>query len=332
MVYALGVDLGGTKILASVVDSETGEMLAPILRRTHADRGPDDVLARLLTVAQDAVEQSNVDRNDLVAVGIGAAGQIDPERGVLVRAPNLPDELLGIPLAELVRDRLGANVWLFNDVVAAAAGEAGFGAGQGQPDFVCVFVGTGIGGALFQNGHQYHGATNTAGEVGHMVIAYDGRICGCGGRGHLEAYASRASIVRDILAALRQGRQSLLSELEPEPDPSNASHSAIHDVDIGRAVEQGDLLARELVENGARYMAAGLATLINCFNPPLIILGGGMVEKVPLFFELVSRYARQDALLVPARRIEIMRAQLRDHAGVVGAAMLAADRAWRIED
>jgi glucokinase len=326
MAYALGIDLGGTKVLASVIDSDSGEMLSTIIRPTHAEYGPDDVLARMLTVAQDALQQSRIGQPELRAVGIGAAGQIDAVNGVLIRAPNLPDELIGIPLAEIVRERLGVHVWLFNDVVSAAAGEAGFGAGRSQPDFVCVFVGTGIGGALYQNGRQYGGATNTAGEVGHMVIAYDGRVCGCGGRGHLEAYASRSAIVRGILAALRQGRDSVLRELEPEPDPLHAGHVSIHDVDIARAIEQGDALACEMVENGARYMAAGLASIINCFNPPLIILGGGMVEKVPLFFDLVVRYTRQDALLVPASQVEIVRAQLHDNAGVVGAALLAVDR------
>lgn len=322
MPYALGVDLGGTKILAGVVDIRTGKVRSSVFRRTHPEHGEETVFHRLVEVAREAIVEADVARNQVRAIGIGVAGQVDTEHGILTRAPNLPDDLVGIPLAGRLGDELHLPVTVVNDVVAAAAGEAHFGAGQGYSNFVCVFVGTGIGGAVYQNGEPYVGATNTAGELGHMVIDYDGRICGCGGKGHLEAYASRTSIVRTILAALRQGRKSCLATVEPDPNPNDVAASTIHDVTVDEAIRAGDELAIELVQDGARYMAAGLASIINFYNPPRIILGGGMVEKVGAFFDMVRSHAIEEALLGPRQQIEIVKAALGDNSGIVGAAVL----------
>jgi glucokinase len=134
-------------------------------------------------------------------------------------------------------------------------------------------------------------------------------------------------VVRTILGALRQGRASSLAHLEPDPNPEDVADSAVRDTDVAEAVRQGDALAIELVEEGARYMAAGLASVINFYNPPRIILGGGMVEKVPLYFERSAALGRDTALSVPRRQVDIVRAELGDNSGVVGAAMLATHRA-----
>src|SRR5947209_1368761 len=221
MVYALGIDLGGTKILAGLIDTETGEILSTAVQPTRAQHGPNDVLHRLLAVAEDAVARSGIDTQRVCAIGIGAAGQVDSERGMLVRAPNLPDSLTLMPLTAAIEDRLKCPARLVNDVEAAAAGEATFGAGKGYSDFVCVFVGTGIGGAVYQGGVPYRGASNTAGELGHTVVDAGGRLCGCGGQGHLEAYASRTAIIRRLVGPLRLGRQSMLAELDTDHDPDH---------------------------------------------------------------------------------------------------------------
>jgi glucokinase len=156
-----------------------------------------------------------------------------------------------------------------------------------------------------------------------MTIDYGGRLCGCGGLGHLEAYASRSAIVRSILAALRQGRPSRLAALEAHPDPGDVAHSQIHDVGVNEALEAGDSLTVELVHDGARYMAAGLVSIINFYNPPRIVLGGGMVQNVHAFFDLVRAYTLQEALEVPRGGVEIVKAGLGDSSGIVGAAVLA---------
>jgi glucokinase len=323
MVYALGIDLGGTKILAGLIDTDTGEVVSTAVQPTRAEHGPDNVLTRLLAVAEDAVNDSKVSISDVKAIGIGAAGQVDSQRGMLVRAPNLPDALTRVPLTEAVQARFHVPARLVNDVVAAAAGEATFGAGKGYSDFVCVFVGTGIGGAVYQGGAPYRGASNTAGELGHIVVEAGGRPCGCGGQGHLEAYSSRTAIVRAVLGALRLGRRSVLAEQEPDPDPNDPAHSKIGHREITEAVRQNDALVLDIVDEAARYMAAGLVSIINFYNPPRIILGGGVVGELDRFFQKARDLAKSDALLVPREAVEIVKAEMGEYPGIVGAAMLA---------
>lgn len=323
MPFALGIDLGGTKVLAGVVDTATGEIRATALKRTRGEHGPTDVLQRMLSVAEDAIAESGVRPEEVTAAGIGVAGQVDTDRGVLIRAPNLPESLAGAHLAGSLGDDLGLPVVLVNDVVAAAAGEAGFGAGRDHPDFVCIFVGTGIGGAIYQGGRPHFGATSTAGELGHTVIDKGGRICSCGGLGHLEAYASHTAMVQSILAALRLGRHSVLLDLEPELNPDDPQGSTVHYKALAEAIEAGDELALETVREAAEYMAAGLVSVINFYNPPLIILGGGVVGTIELFRREAMTRARQQSLIVPRRQLEIVSAQLGEHSGIVGAALLA---------
>ncbi|PZS09295.1 MAG: hypothetical protein DLM70_01800, partial [Chloroflexi bacterium] len=167
--HALGIDLGGTKILAGIVDVDSGRVLATAKKRTRAEHAVDDVMDRLLAVADEALAESKMQRDSLVAAGVGAAGQVDSRKGTLIRAPNLPEGMVGMPIAERLESHFDCPATLTNDVAAAAAGEAAFGAGKGHPDFVCVFSGTGIGGAIYRNGTPFPGATKTAGELGHMV-------------------------------------------------------------------------------------------------------------------------------------------------------------------
>ncbi|GAC1402415.1 MAG: ROK family protein [Chloroflexota bacterium] len=323
MPYALGIDLGGTKILGGLIDTDTGEVVSTAIQPTRAEHGPDNVLQRMIAVAEDTMERVGVKYRDVVAIGVGAAGQVDTERGMIIRAPNLPDALTRLPLTKELQDRLGKPVRLVNDVEAAAAGEASFGAGRGYPDFVCIFVGTGIGGAVYENSKPYRGPSNTAGELGHMIVDIGGRLCGCGGRGHLEAYASRTAIIRSVLGALRLGRDSVLAEMEPDPNPDDPAHSGIGHRELATAVHAGDALSIEMVEEAAKYMAAGLVSIINFYNPPRIILGGGVVGGIDLYFQLTEQFARQQALLLPRQHVQIVRAAMGENPGIIGAAVLA---------
>lgn len=323
MTYALGIDLGGTKVLSGVVEVETGKVLSSAKKRSRAEHGPHDLIARLLETATSAIEESGIAASRLCCAGVGAAGQIDRQGGVIINAPNLAG-MSNMPLARLIQEKLGIPTHLYNDVEAAAAGEAAFGAGRDQRDFVVVFVGTGIGGAIYRDGTPYPGATHTAGEIGHTVIQVNGRICTCGGLGHLESYASRTAIVRVILSGLKQGRESELRQVAQEINPDDPGGSGIRSKALARAVQAGDSLAIESLLSGAEFLAAGLASAINFYNPPLIILGGGLVDAVDLFFEAVERRTVQMALSVPARTVRLARAGLGDYSGVVGAAVLAA--------
>jgi glucokinase len=324
MRYALGIDLGGTKILAGVIDLDRGKVVSVAKRKSQADQGPDELTARLLEAASEAIDGAKGVKPE--AIGVGAPGQIDQEKGILLSGPNLGQRMDNLPLRALLHKRFGLPVLLANDVEIGATGEGVFGAGKGYKDFMCVFVGTGIGGAIIRDGQPYRGATNTAGEVGHIVVDVGGRLCGCGGQGHLEAYASRSSIVRAILGELRAGRQSVLSGAVAMGGAAAPGGTAIRSKTIARAVAEGDRVAVEAIEDASRYLSAGLASVVNFYNPPRIILGGGLIEAVDLYFDGVARRVEDQSLQATRGGTAIVRTGLGDNAGIVGAAVLAAAR------
>src|SRR5215467_11547458 len=209
--YALGIDLGGTKTLAAVVDITTGEVIASERKRTHAEKGQEYISQHITQLSAAALESAALPNGaTIAAVGIGAAGQIDRKHGVVIDAPNLG--IKDMPMADILGKQFGKPVAVGNDVEVAALGEYLYGAGRGYSTFVVMFVGTGIGGGIVQNGRLYAGSTGTAGEVGHMTIQAGGRICPCGSRGCLEAYASRTAITKAILAEIHHGRKSVLTD------------------------------------------------------------------------------------------------------------------------
>jgi len=326
MGLTLGIDLGGTKVLAGVIDAKTGKILGSGKKRSRAEHTSADIVGRLLEAAKIALAESKVPKSDIDQIGIGVAGQIDRPAGVVVNAPNIAN-LRNFPLAEFVKKELGAPVRLYNDVEAGAAGEATFGSGKGHKDFLVIFVGTGIGGAIYRGGKPYKGATGTAGEIGHTVIDFGGRVCGCGGLGHLEAYASRTAVVRTILSGLHTGRPSVLQDTAKDANPQDPGGSGIRSGALATALAAGDDLTTEMITAGARYLAAGLASAINFYNPVFIVLGGGLIDAVDVFFSVAASHARQEALATPRREVRIIKAALGDTAGIVGAAALAAHKA-----
>ena len=324
--YGLGIDLGGTKILAGVIDLDSGEVLSTAKKRTKAKQGPAELLDRLGDTAEEALRVAKLPKETPVGtIGVAAAGQIDPARGLLISGPNLAG-VANLPISEALGQRFGLPVRLGNDVQGATLGELTFGAGQGIDRFICVFVGTGVGGALVHHGQLDTGPNATAGEIGHLIIHAGGRYCGCGGRGHLEAYASRTAITTALLAELGRGRASSLTKiLEDEGyDEAAPGGTAIRSGLLARAVQEGDELVLETLREAARYLGLGLASAINFYNPQRIILGGGVIEAVPLLLEIAAPLARREALPVPGRAVEIVAARLGDNAGIVGAAILGA--------
>lgn len=319
--YALGIDIGGTKIYAGVVNVATGEVLGTARKRTQSERGVDVFTSRLLEVAKDALDAARLpDGAKVVAAGAGIAGQVDRASGVLLAAPNLATGLRDFALSDLLRNELGIPAVLGNDVEVATYGELMFGAGRGCADFVCVFVGTGIGAAIVQGGVIRRGATGTAGEVGHTVVQVGGRLCGCGGRGHLEAYASRTAITRVLLAEMSRGRETKLRDLLKPDD------TAIRSKMIARCVAEGDELVLETLTEAADYLGAGLGSLATFYNPERLVLGGGLIDAVDFMLERASHRAREAALPIPGRALDIRKAALGDDSGIVGAAWMAANQ------
>ena len=321
MRYALGIDMGGTKLLAGVIDLQRGKILSTAKRRSRVEQGPDELMSRLFDVADEAIEAAKGVKPE--AIGIGVAGQIDRQHGVLLSGPNLGQHMDNLPIGPQLAKRFALPVTVGNDVEVGAAGEHSFGAGQGHDDFVCIFVGTGIGGAIVRDGKLYRGAAQTAGEIGHIVVDVGGRLCGCGGQGHLEAYASRSAVVRYILGELRGGRPSALQAAVDAAGTELPGGTAIRSKTLAKAVAEGDELAVEAVEMAARYLGAGMASVVNFYNPARLVLGGGLIEAVDPFFEQAAKRARLGALHAARAKVEIVRAALGDNAGIVGAAVLA---------
>ena len=325
----LGIDYGGTKVLAAVVDVDTGKVLGTAKKRSRAVDTAEELIERLFDLGDAALKDAGISAKSgkLGGIGVGIAGQVDSDRGILLDTPNLSQATRELPLARRLTDHFGVPATLRNDVQIAAEGELHFGAGRKAKDFLCVFVGTGIGGAIVQNGELVVGATATAGEIGHVVIQADGRLCGCGGRGHLEAYASRTAITRSLLGDLKRGRTSILTDLMPTPSENAPGGTAIRSGILAKADAANDPLVTETIIEAGHYLGLGLASAINLLNPPRIVLGGGVIEAVDRLFEVAAAHARREALPVPGASVEIVKAKLGDNSGVIGAALIGVDAA-----
>lgn len=313
--FAIGVDFGGTKISAGVVNLETGKLVAAAKKKTRQVHEEADVVKRLITVIDEALQDGTVDRKKIVGIGIGAAGMVDRQKGILLDAVNIGAQEL--PLAEPLSAYYKIPCFLGNDVEVATLGEMNFGAGRNCSNFICVFVGTGIGSGVVFNGNILHGATGTAGEIGHMLLFPDGKLCGCGAFGCLEAYASRTALAKAILCDLNRGLESSIR------DKVDMTKGILRAKAIANAVSNGDHLVTTNVTETARYFGMGLANVINFYNPARIVVGGGLVEAVELYLQVATKEAKRRCLKIPSRKIEIVKAELGDFAGIVGAAILA---------
>jgi glucokinase len=315
--YTVGVDVGGTKILGGLIDCESGRIVS-LVKMPSPPVGADAVVAAVAENISKVLAEAPGDLAKQVSgIGLGVAGQVDPAAGVLRAAPNLGGGLGLVPLREPLQARFHVPIALGNDVEVAALGESEFGAGKGIGLFACVFVGTGIGGALMQNGARYTGASGTAGEIGHIMVRAGGRVCGCGQRGHLEAYASRTAIVNQLREAVEGGEKSSLGPLLLD------TSQRVKSKPLADAVAHEDPLAVNIMTQAGLYLGLGLASLINLWNPQRIVLGGGVIDRIDLLFKVASEQARSAALAVPAAAVDIVRAGLGDNSGVVGAAILA---------
>lgn len=311
--FSIGIDLGGTKILIALVDKTTGEVVHHVKKKTKKDKGPKNIIRKMIEGIEELLKESDIPLQEIESIGVGAAGQVDRENGILIGAPNL--DCYDLNIREHLTSHFNLPVYLGNDVEIAAMGEMMFGAAKGCDDFVCIFVGTGVGSAIVKNGKIIHGATGTAGEIGHMIVDLNGRQCACGAHGCLEAYASRSAIEKRIEGALRKGRHSvILDYLE--------SGKSISSSMIQKSIERDDELVIQCVTEASEYLSGGIASIINFINPKLIILGGGLIEAVDYFYQKTIKKARAKCLPVPATKIEFKKAELGDYSGVIGAAFL----------
>ncbi len=307
----LGVDLGGTKVKTALVDGN-GQTLLIQTYSTHPEKGPQGIVADLITCIDGLLHKT---RQEVQAIGIGIAGQVDFE-GVVHFAPNL--KWRNVPLKEKLEKNLGIPVVVINDVRAATLGEWRFGSGRGVDDLVVLFVGTGIGGGVVSGGNLMVGCSNTGGELGHITIVLGGRNCRCRNVGCLEAYAGGWAISERAQDAVRADPKAgariifLAGSIEK-----------ITAATVSQAHRQGDDLARKLVRETGQYLAAGVVGIVNAFNPCLLALGGGVINGLPELVQIVKRVTRRRALESAVEKLKVEKVSLGDDAGVIGAATLA---------
>ena len=310
--YSVGIDLGGTKILAGIVEKESGKVLFEVKNKTKKEKGNKKITAKIIETLEELFETSNVPKEEISSVGIGLAGQVERNKGILINAVNL--ECKDLNIKEILEEKFSIPVNIGNDVEVATFGELKFGAGKDHKDIVCIFVGTGIGSSIVKDGKIHLGASQSAGEIGHIIVDLNGRACACGGNGCLEAYASRSAIESRILGAVKKGRKSIITELT-----DGKSISSKH---IKKSLEAHDEVVTQYVNEAIDYLSGGIASVINFYNPELIILGGGLIQSIDDFYLQTIKKARAKALPTPAAKIEFKKASLGDYSGVVGAALL----------
>ncbi len=315
--YVAAVDLGGTKILAALFDPQ-GRIVARAKKPTGADHSPAAVIDRMVDCIYAASGDAAVAAAQVLACGVGAPGPIDPQTGTVEVAPNLGWEQ--VPLRAELERRLGIPVAVGNDVRVAVLAESVAGAGRGVRHMVGIWPGTGVGGGLILDGQLYHGAHDLAGEIGHITVKLGGPRCGCGGRGHLEALASRTAIVREIAKAVKKGEKTVLTRIVGrEKDLLKATSG-----DLAEAWEQGDKVVSKVLDKAAKALAAGIASVANLLNPELVVLGGGVIEGLgEPYVEEIRRRVRKHPLYGATRDLRIVKAALGDDAGITGAALLA---------
>lgn len=305
---AIGVDVGGTKIAAGVVDGSG--------RIAEREEYPSDVHEPGALVDQIVELVSQVDADDVAGVGIGAAGLIDFDAGHYLYGPNTG--LRDLDLARIVADRVGHPVRLDNDANCAAWAEHRFGAGRGTRHFLCVTLGTGIGGGLVLHGHPYRGAHGGASEIGHMLMDPDGPLCGCGRRGCWEQYASGLALERMAREALRFQPDHVLH--------AHLSRGEITGPAVTAAARRGDALAKGVVDEMARWIGWGLASLVNILEPERIAIGGGIAREWDLLAPGALRAMGDRAEASDFRTLpDVIAAELGPDAGIVGAALLLLD-------
>lgn len=316
--YSIGIDLGGTKILTAIVNKTTGEVVSSIKKKTKKDKGQDKIIQKIIKSVHEVFEDSNLTLKDIDDIGLGAAGQIDRENGIILNAPNL--DFSNINIRKILEDEFSKPILLGNDVEIATIGEMYFGAGRNEKDYICIFVGTGIGSGIVQNGKLRYGTTGTAGEIGHIIVDVGGRPCGCGGCGCLEAYASRLAIEKRIIGSLKKGRKSDIENYLVEGKPIKTSM-------IKKSLDNKDELVLQIINEASEYLASGLASIINFYNPAKIILGGGLMNAIDYFYTRSTEIAKIKSLPTPAVAINFEKAKLGDFSGVIGAALLSKYRA-----
>jgi len=311
--FRIGVDVGGTNIKIALVDKE-GAISYSNSIPTRAELGYEYTISAMKQAITDLMAATKTDKNSIEGIGFGFPGQIDYKNGIVKNAPNIPG-WVEVPIAEAMEKEFGIPTRVDNDVRCAALGELNFGAGKGCENLICITVGTGIGSGLVINGKLVRGASNAAGELGHIKLNMaGGPLCGCGDFGCLEAYASGPSIVAMAEEYIKGGKSTKFREL--------AEGGEITPYIVSQAAAQGDGVARRIFTIMGEHIGVGLASVVNLLNPEKIIIGGGVADAGEVLFNPIRETIAKRAMPIQASAVEIVPAGLGNSAGVIGASLL----------
>ena len=313
--YLVGVDLGGTNIGAgALAEDGSGDVVALRSEPTRADQGAESVVDRMVrmidTVIAETIAQTGAKRDDVIGIGVGAPGPLDRERGIVVTTPNLG--WTNYPLRDVIAERTRLPVRIDNDANCATLGEWWLGAAKGASNVIGMTIGTGIGGGVIVGGRLYHGSSDVAGEIGHATIDINGRRSKCGNYGCLEAYASGPSIAERAREALSGDSEAMLLRMVGG-DASRITAATVYE-----AARRGDEAALDVVRETSRFLGAGLANLLNIFNPEVVVLAGGVTHAGDTLFLPLRREVAKRAFKPAVDACRIVPGTL-TAAGVVGA-------------
>ena len=308
----IGIDVGGTNVKIALVDNK-GKIIYSNSIPTRAEMGYEYTINNMKEAITELIKETKSDPKNIESIGFGFPGQIDYQKGIVRLAPNIPG-WVNVPIAEIMEKEFGIPTRVDNDVRCAALGELNYGAGQGCDNLICITVGTGIGSGLVINGKLVRGASNDAGEIGHIKLDMNGGpLCGCGDRGCLEAFASGPSIVAMAEEYIKGGKSTKYRELA-NPD--------ITPYIVSEAAKQGDPVAKRIFTIVGEYIGIGLASVVNLLNPEKIIIGGGVAAAGDLLLTPIKESLIKRAMPIAGSAVEIVPAQLGNSAGVIGASLL----------
>jgi glucokinase len=314
--FVIGLDIGGTKMMACVLDHRF-RVVGRCRKKSKGSDQKEKPEDRITKIVKEAIADSG--DKPVRGIGVGSPGPLNPVDGVIIDTPNLGWKRF--PLAEMLSKAFKVPVVVDNDVNAGTYGEWCFGEVRDCEDVIGIFPGTGIGGGIIINKKLLHGYSGSAGEVGHITMEVNGPYCGCGKRGCLEALASRIAIAEQVAALAMRGDAPFIAK-NCGTDLANI-RSGI----IAKAIEEGEKMVEGVVRKAAYYTGIAAGNLINVLSPEALVLGGGLVEAMPvLYMEEVTRAVKDHAMPFLRKGVRIVTAKLGDDATVMGAARLIAER------
>lgn len=314
MKYYVGIDLGGTNIVAGVVD-ENYNIISKASTKTNCPRPEKEIADDMAKMALQAVKNANLEISDIEWIGIGTPGIANSATGIIERANNLG--FVNTPMVKYIKETIDKPVFIENDANAAAYGEFVAGAAKEARNAICVTLGTGVGAGIIIDGKIYSGSNYAGTEIGHTVIEVDGAECSCGRKGCFEAYSSATGLIRMSKEAMEKNPDSIMNKMAQEKGGKVTARTSFD------AMRAGDKSAKEVVNKYIKYLAAGITNTINIFQPDILCIGGGVCnEGDPLLLPVKALVENEDFAKNSEKRTEIVIAKLGNDAGIIGAAFL----------